>query len=545
MLIKISCEKFREKDIHFHAGLNVVLGDDKATNSIGKTTLLKVVDFVFGGSSLLKYSEDVVQVLGHHSYNFTLRFERDYEFLRTTNNPDEVCLLGDGQKIVKIWSLETYGEFLKEKYTESIYGVSFRELVTLVSRIWPKPNLEPLRPLHAFSAQNFTSCVEYLIKLFGEFDKIDELTHEVTEKKNERSGIKKAFDNNIIQKINKTQHKENGLKIESKNAQIESIKEELSRFAISLNELINEAVLEAKADKNSLLSTKMELESQLLRVRGNLEASIKVTKKNFEPLERILPSINTAKLAEIEMFHSGLAKILKDEIHRKELSLLSQIEILDLEIAEADLKITQALSSVDKPSFIVDAVCDISLELSKLKRQNYYFESEAELTAKIVALNKEIVLKKNQILAVIESAINIKVRNIVDRVYDTHRKSPVISLSPSRYSYSIVQDTGTGSAYSNLIIFDIALLELTRLPFLIHDSVLYKNIQNDAVSNILGIYDGEEKQCFIAFDEMSKQSPDTQEILLRNKVLKLADDSVLYIVDWRKKPKEGESALSS
>lgn len=47
MLVEVRCDKFREKSIKFHKGLNVVLGDEKATNSIGKSSLLMVLDFIF------------------------------------------------------------------------------------------------------------------------------------------------------------------------------------------------------------------------------------------------------------------------------------------------------------------------------------------------------------------------------------------------------------------------------------------------------------------------------------------------------------------
>lgn len=66
MLREIRCEKFRTGVVTFHPGLNVVLGDENATNSIGKSTLLMLVDFVFGGSTLLEWNQDVVAELGHH-----------------------------------------------------------------------------------------------------------------------------------------------------------------------------------------------------------------------------------------------------------------------------------------------------------------------------------------------------------------------------------------------------------------------------------------------------------------------------------------------
>ena len=50
MLKQIQSSVFRKGPIFFHEGLNTVLGDDQGSNSIGKSTLLMIVDFIFGGS---------------------------------------------------------------------------------------------------------------------------------------------------------------------------------------------------------------------------------------------------------------------------------------------------------------------------------------------------------------------------------------------------------------------------------------------------------------------------------------------------------------
>lgn len=49
MLVELRCEKFHQKVIKFHKGMNVVLGSLDADNSIGKTTFLMILDFIFGG----------------------------------------------------------------------------------------------------------------------------------------------------------------------------------------------------------------------------------------------------------------------------------------------------------------------------------------------------------------------------------------------------------------------------------------------------------------------------------------------------------------
>ena len=49
MLNEIICDEFKEKKITFHKGLNVVLGDELGSNSIGKSTFLMIIDYVNGG----------------------------------------------------------------------------------------------------------------------------------------------------------------------------------------------------------------------------------------------------------------------------------------------------------------------------------------------------------------------------------------------------------------------------------------------------------------------------------------------------------------
>ncbi len=51
MLHEIYCEQFHQKRIVFNPGLSVVLGTNTGDNSIGKSSFLLIVDYVFGGST--------------------------------------------------------------------------------------------------------------------------------------------------------------------------------------------------------------------------------------------------------------------------------------------------------------------------------------------------------------------------------------------------------------------------------------------------------------------------------------------------------------
>lgn len=72
MLVEVRCDKFvsngkTREPIRFHAGLNAVLGDDNGSNSIGKSTFLMILDFVFGGSDYVKKCVDVQENVKEHT----------------------------------------------------------------------------------------------------------------------------------------------------------------------------------------------------------------------------------------------------------------------------------------------------------------------------------------------------------------------------------------------------------------------------------------------------------------------------------------------
>lgn len=70
MLIEMTSPVFKEKGkerppIRFKRGLNVVLGKEDGENSIGKSSAMLAIDFVFGGNTYL--ASDGVKHIGDHT----------------------------------------------------------------------------------------------------------------------------------------------------------------------------------------------------------------------------------------------------------------------------------------------------------------------------------------------------------------------------------------------------------------------------------------------------------------------------------------------
>ena len=142
--------------------------------------------------------------------------------------------------------------------------------------------------------------------------------------------------------------------------------------------------------------------------------------------------------------------------------------------------------------------------------------------------------EKNKVLELIQNTLNDGLRRIVTSVFGLERKSPTIQLKESNYSYEVFEDTGTGTAYASLIVLDLTVFETTILPFIAHDSLLFKNIENDSVANLFKIYLNNKKQSFVAIYEIDKYGLETSALLQDRSVIKLDNDNVLYIKDWRR-----------
>lgn len=534
MLIEIHCKIFNEPVITFTEGLNVVLGDENATNSIGKSTLLMVIDFVFGGSTFLSHNVDVVDELGHHDYYFKFSFDGQYYcFRRGTYRPDLVYKCSPDYEELEPIALDDFNNFLKLRYSSTVPDISFREFVGLFSRIWGMDNLNPSKPLHIVSNKPPTDCVDNLIKAFNKYDSIKALAIDLKKATEEKSVLNSAFKNKIIPKINLTQYKKNESKIEEIESEIEDIKSNLAKYAINIREIVNREIMELKVQKDEMLKVKLTLDSKLKRIQNNLSENKHLKSKHLKSLKDFFPEVNIEKLTDIEEFHSDLSVILKKELQSAEKALLEQLKLTNLEINRLDKKISKTLSSLENPSVIVDRVYELANLLKTSKKENDYYQEIKDIRGSVKNLQAKVHEEKGIILKILEDAINDKIRTIVSLIYDESRKSPILSLFEKNYAYKTVEDTGTGKAYSNLLVFDLSIFSLTSLPFLIHDSLLFKNIENDAVANLINVYSGFNKQSFVAIDEIEKYGKMAAQALNDNSVIELSDSRVLYIKDWR------------
>ena len=273
MLKRIHCDKFAdfisEKTITFYEGLNVVLGQDDKVNSIGKSTLLLIVDFCFGGAAYSKKNSDIYKNVGDHSIDFTFRFdEKEYHFSRDVSDPSKYweCdqlfnRIGDPKRIGNLHT------FLKVHYSLNDVLSSFRFIVSRFMRINGKDNYNVSLPLKAGNfSEKESDGITVLEDLFGMAANLEIIKQQIKDIKDKIKQFKSARDGEFVfvSFNNEKGYKDAKNKLENLLLKLEDLKNQITNDEYGETGEISDEVLEAKS--------KLSYE---IRKRGYLKSKLK------------------------------------------------------------------------------------------------------------------------------------------------------------------------------------------------------------------------------------------------------------------------------
>ncbi len=536
MLKEIRCVHFSHSKISFHSGLNVILGDDDAKNSIGKSTVLMVIDFVLGGTTFLKDDAGAIRELGHHHYDFAFEFGPEWlYFSRATNMSDVVHVCDDNYVRLSELSLEDYNRLLK--HLNGLDGLegSFRSTLNPFARIWRKGGLEPDQPFVAVSKESSAVAIGRLIDMFGRSADIAAERKALEEQKERRALIKNSMNASIIPKITKSRHDENTRTIAENLIQIDQLKQGLGGALTVYESLFDESLQQKQQRKNELGGLRADIQNKLIRLKREISGITPRLAANIALLADFFPTVDVQRLEQVEAFHQKIGNIVKKEL-KDELAVAYAEEATTAnEIAAIDLEIQAALRTKGLPEDMFKRVFDLKETTDRAVEENHHFKGKVELDEAIKLSNERLESIYAGIFLDIERQVNLKLRAFNKVVYGPFRASSELRIkSASSYKFTSPADTGTGKSYAGLIGFDLAMLSLTRLPLCLHDSIIYKNIEVPAIRRILRILGAiKSKQIFLSFDEAKKFGPEAELLLKRFTVLKLGHNDLLYTKDWR------------
>lgn len=548
MLKSISCDKFISngsirEPIVFHPGLNTVLGSHDAKNSIGKSTFLMIIDFVFGGTDYLsKDTKDTVDNVGHHTINFEFEFDRkSLYFSRSTDNPLFINMCDSNYKVINIISLDDYNKALANRYGLRENGISLRDFVGRFFRIYHRETTNEKYPLRAATQENVNSGIVALIKMFNKYNQISEQERIKNETKEKETVFNKAKNFNQIKAAsNITSFNENNKNIEKLETELEQLTLETQRGLAELDAFQAQELAEIKKELSGLRRQRTQLKSQLDSYDDDNNYTKKDFKHSYNSLREYFPNANFEELEKVEAFHSQLTLILKKEFKQsvEEISLLSNIvkeRISSLESKASQLKTAPTISKA-----ILLKYADLTKRIEVLKEANKNFSEHSKLKEYSKSEREKYDELVKTTMGSIETTLNTLMKDYTDRLYNGEKTAPTIKLiDSSHYSFFTPNDTGTGSLCRGLVIFDLVMLNNTKLPAVVHDTVILKHIEDETLEKLVELYNTSQKQVFIAFDRDTTYSQKMQSILNASKVLKLSPGgNELFGRAWNQVKKE-------
>lgn len=553
MLYEIECEKFAKKvngqlvprgRIQLREGLNTVLGDKAAQNSIGKSTFLLVIDFCFGGDDYINPKIcKAKEMLHSHTINFAFKFGNriDY-FCRSTKTPSEIGICDSDYKVQSTQTLKEFKNYLLEVYGITTPSISFREMVGRFLRIYGRENYAERYPLKYGDVKPEAS-IETLEKMFNVFAFIEEYKR-VYDDKSKRTKIREdATKLGEMTNVAKTKKE-----YSANEKEIEHLRTELQKLMdredakLSQEETDNlDKASEIRGQLTVLKRRRSRLVSQLNAVKANMSGGLVPVEEDLSELSQFFPDVDVQKLSQIEHFHDRMQHILSQEMGDE----IAQLQILIDAVSTEMTRLQEAQRKLGVPVTVskkfMDQVVDLQRQIDILTAKNKAYDKTAKLkTEKKDAKNQLEDVRETQ-LQVVETSINQEMTRLNDYIYGGERYAPTIKFGNSRsgkptYDFWTENDTGAGTNFKGLIIFDLALLRLTELPVIAHDSNIFKNIADLPIDKIMELYNQSKKQIFIAFDKEDAFYDVTRKIVHSTKVIELYENGgELFGWSWAKK----------
>lgn len=203
----------------------------------------------------------------------------------------------------------------------------------------------------------------------------------------------------------------------------------------------------------------------------------------------------------------------------------SELETVQADIENIEKQIADFGNEEDFTTAFLLEFSRIQGEIDRLNALLNEDTNRKAAAAKVSADKKNLKTNEKTILDNIEKSINEKLSLYSEEVFGKEIENIQFHFpTNARYELGSPLDDGTGTDYTSLILFDLAVLNLTKLPAIIHDSYLIANIRGNRLENLIKAYAGvSEKQIFLSIDETDKLNANTETIVNRDdiRVIKL------------------------
>ncbi|MDU7382859.1 MAG: DUF2326 domain-containing protein [Schaalia turicensis] len=546
MLVRLWSDKFIDAGevrppIEFHPGLNTVRGGTRAENSIGKSTLLSIVAFAFGVDDFL--TSTAIGAVGHHSIFFTFRFDgEDRTYSRATDEPGFVQTYQDsaGERRAERISIDEFRSDLKEQYGLRGIDATFDDIVARFFRVQEHAAGLVTQPMRVDLDEPASAGVAILEKLFGLYDQIVALEKPYRDATQQLTALNTVRKHDLIQTMaikNATQYKQAAKDLAQAERHLSQLNGEADQQLLDLRSQ-RDGEIEALFQRRHSLRTKAGIvRSRIARIEAQLGSRILIHQAQLDQLQRFFPEANMERIRDVEAFHEELTSILDTELETQKQRYTAELETFTTALGHIESELRRKNVPVELSADKYKEIGEVAQRVELLRQQVNAWDASVEVREQKEEAKKRLDVERPPLLKQFTDVINCQLAAFDASFYETPRIPPSLRFDENKkYEYGSPVDDGTGTSDKNLILFDLAVLKLTDLPAVIHDSPLIKNIADETVEKILDLYQRfTAKQVFIAFDKDQSYTQRTQKHIEETTVIQLGEDEhSLYGFAWNK-----------
>ena len=529
MIYSVTANRESFHSVHFHKGLNIIVGKKKtfdadgkrSCNSLGKSTLLQIIDFCLGSDVNLKSAKPRAGVLPAASlpgWEFTLEFDLFGSVVKATRStlaPDLVDVVGDDSAWPFKADLERENGLIHQFQVENwrmllnagLFGFpsasdsneqrpfpspSFRELFRYFCRVTFD---KPLKPFDGIGKAEIDKCVSCLLGLNWDFlPAYGELDARAKTARDVKKGveIKRKEWNTTITTLRK-ECRELAEKIDEKKELLDGFK--VDPYYEERETEANRLSAERRMVRSRIVSNRMSLDAARAAL-SNESAGEDSLVRLYKDVAVAFPPDVLRTLEEVKAFQRSVTE------NRREF-LTAEIKRLETEI-KADAKRSDDLDKKRSELLKHLSECGALKEFSDL--QNDLEKLVADLTTKENCV-KDYETSKDELEAVADEK-----RELVSKAKDAFETNkPAIDNAEGAFDHGLKEIYGFGGSLgvsfndekkpigfvfdpdtygsggkgvdkATTLAFDLALLFQQRylnrkLDFLIHDSELFVSIE--------------------------------------------------------------------
>ncbi len=505
------------REILFHKGINLIVDETKSKdktesgNSVGKTTVLRLIDFCLDGSGSNIYidpefkntNKKIETFLKEHNILITLILIKDLDNNNSKTITIERNFLSYKKKVQKVngetLSNDDFSSILKELIFDSTEKQpTLKQLKSKNIRDEKNKLTQTIRVL----PQNVTTDVIYeSLHLFWFGIDIDSSKDKLVRDKN----IEEKLQTRLRKESNLSQINQSLIII---NKQIEVLNKKKELF--NLNEKYEEELqslnnIKSNINKISTNLSRLELRKELI-LESKVDFEKDVTSINIEQIKRMyekaksfIPNIQRT-FEETVSFHNQM-------IQQKAAYITEELPTLELEINQLKRELNSFIiqeKSISESLNKSGAIEDLQLIINEL---NLYYEKKGNfeeqkrlwgksndnlklLNAKLDKISESI-LSKDDLIQQRIIEFNSYFSDISSRLDGVHS---LLSADPEDGMYKFKIDNiegnpGTGSKKSQMASFDLAYIKFADtfsipcLHFILQDQI--ENVHSNQISNLL------------------------------------------------------------